>query len=467
MRALTAISTLALLVPGTVLAQDAAGEAGAALEAVELPAVDLAEARRDDVKRQLYGQVAHFAVPIEVDVTPFDLDEGGGEWDIDGEDVRWRLRLRSSGALSLSLAFARFRMPEGGRLYVAAADGSERIGPFSVRDNEAHGQLWTPPLLTDDVVLEVRLPVDPFLDENMPYDLDLHLTRVHHGYAGFGQEQPLSGDCERDVACVDMPVWQDAARSVALVSVEGVRFCSGFMVNNTALDGKPLFVTAHHCGVTRENAPSVVVMWNFESPSCRAADDLELAASLRPSEQFQSGAALRASYEPTDVSLLELDDLPAAEWNVHYAGWDRSDALPEGATVIHHPNTDLKRLSVDHDPTKATFYLYDHAAEAGDHLMVETWEVGTTEGGSSGAPLFNENQRVIGQLHGGYADCGEEQADWFGRFAVSWEGGGRRGERLSDWLDPLATETLTLDGLDAADLIDARSETDRPELAAW
>ena len=58
----------------------------------------------------------------------------------------------------------------------------------------------------------------------------------------------------------------------------------------------------------------------------------------------------------------------------------------------------------------------------------------------------------MGQLHGGFAACGEPRADWFGRFSAAWEGRGRSSSRLSDWLDPLDTGAVTLDGLDASEI---------------
>ena len=65
---------------------------------------------------------------------------------------------------------------------------------------------------------------------------------------------------------------------------------------------------------------------------------------------------------------------------------------------------------------------------------IDQWELGVTEGGSSGSPLFDQNHRVIGQLYGGGAACAGSvnngQPDWYGRFDVSW------GLGLSEYLDP-------------------------------
>ena len=410
------------------------------IDRVELPKVDTDAILRADEQRAAAGQVAHYATPIEVEIDPFG---DHGTWEVfAGEMARWRLRLASPGALSLNLAFERFRLPVGSSFHLTSADGHWRVGPMTERDNEEHGQLWTPPIPGDELVLELRLPIDGVDDA-----LELELSQVNHGYAGFGEEEPISGPCHRDVACSEAEPWSDQVRSVALISVEGSRFCSGFLVNNTALDGRPFFITANHCDVTPRTAPSVVVLWNHEREGCGG----EVEGARHGFDQFQTGAIWRAAHRASDTLLLELDD-PPSPFGVFYAGWDRSAAEPVRSTVIHHPNTDVKRISFDFDRATTTAHLDTEPKADGDHLRIGDWDMGSTEGGSSGAPLFNRDRRVVGQLHGGFAACDEPRADWFGRLSVAWDGNGRPGTRLSDWLDPLDTGSLVLDGLDGSEI---------------
>jgi len=75
------------------------------------------------------------------------------------------------------------------------------------------------------------------------------------------------------------------------------------------------------------------------------------------------------------------------------------------------------------------------------------WDAGTTEPDSSGSPLFDQNHHVVGQLHGGYAACGNNSSDWYGQFSVSWNGGGTSATRLRDWLDPGNTGVNSVDTL--------------------
>jgi hypothetical protein len=211
------------------------------------------------------------------------------------------------------------------------------------------------------------------------------------------------------------------------------------MVNNTAADSTPYFMTANHCGIAF-NAASLVVYWNFETSVCGGIPDGLL-------NQWQTGSYHRASYSPSDFTLVELDQDPDPAWGITFAGWDRSGADASSAVAIHHPNCDEKRISFEYQSTTVTSYLGTSVPGDGTHVRVTDWDLGTTEPGSSGSPLFDQNHRVIGQLAGGYAACGNDLSDWYGRFARSWTGGGSSSTRLSNWLDPGSTGAMSVDTL--------------------
>ena len=144
----------------------------------------------------------------------------------------------------------------------AAGDGPALV--FDDGDNADHGELWTPVVLGDALVIELTVPADAKVEPL------LELGFINSGYRLFGEARAAkSGSCNVDVVCPEGDDWRQEIASVGVFSFGGsIRSASGAMVNNTSFDGTPYFLTANHCGVSGAVAPSVVVYWNFESPAC-------------------------------------------------------------------------------------------------------------------------------------------------------------------------------------------------------
>ncbi|HOX25447.1 MAG TPA: hypothetical protein PLL30_12255 [Candidatus Krumholzibacteria bacterium] len=431
-----------------LLAGPAAGALAAGPRSLDLPGPDVATLAAEDAAARGGGGPERFASPYDLSLAP---DDGDG-WDrLPDGSHRWRLLVSAPGSLSLNFGFRRFDLPWGARLVIAGRQGPERT--FTAADNREDGQLWTPVVLGDTALVTLVLP---------PGDRDrfaLELQRVSRGYRYFGDtDQSKQGVCNIDVVCPEGDPWRRQIRSVAVYTVGGSWRCSGAMINNTGQDGTPYFLTANHCGVTSENAATVTVYWNFMSPECG-----QLAGGSL--EETQTGAIWRASYVATDMTLLELSALPDTASRVSYAGWDRRGIDVAQAVAIHHPSTDEKAISFEHDPLEITSYLSQVVPGNGTHWRVVDWDLGTTEPGSSGSPLFDQARRIIGQLHGGDAACGNDESDWYGRFALSWEGGGDAASQLAPWLDPTGSGAETLDIYDPYGPQEPPVEPDGDQLA--
>jgi len=319
------------------------------------------------------------------------------------------------------------------------------MGPFTPSDNEEHNQLWTPIIEQEECVVEINLP------ESSKENLQIEIGKINHAFLDVAAL--LSGSCNLDVICgaadgfpqVDNN--RDIIRSAAMYSLNGFETCSGALINNAREDCTPYYLTADHCGVSAGNAPSIVVYWNYENSVCRQPNS---AASGQGGDgsttTFNTGSVRRATYGNSDFTLVELDDAVEETANAYFAGWNREDIAPTSAVGIHHPNLEEKRISFEDDACSVTGY----GGPGTTHIQVSDWDVGTTEGGSSGSPLFDQNKRLVGQLTGGGAACGNDQPDWYGRMAVNWEGGGTPESRMKDWLDPDDTGVMFVNGRDVA-----------------
>ncbi|MBP7687116.1 MAG: InlB B-repeat-containing protein [Thermoflexales bacterium] len=409
---------------------------------LELPAVDVEALLAEDQLRAALDVPARFATPLVMSVS---IDQQGTWDELPAGGRLWRLRIHGANARSLNVGFTRYQMPVGGELWLYTPDNREQVGPFTAADNETHGQLWTPLLTGEELVLELRLPAGVARPQ-------LELGVVNYGYNSLeGAEAVYSGACNVDVVCPEGDGWRDEIRSVGVITVGGTDTCSGALINNTAQDRRPFFLTANHCGINSGNAATMVVYWNYQNSICRAPGS-PASGGIGDGQrnQFNSGAIWRASYAASDFTLVELDDPIDPAYNPRWSGWDRFTGDFASVVTIHHPAVEEKRISFENDATSTTAYLQIAVPGDGTHIRITDWDLGTTEGGSSGSPLFNLQHRIVGQLHGGYAACENNSSDWYGRLSVSWAGGGTASSRLSNWLDPLGLGVQTLDGRDAA-----------------
>ncbi|MCB0539904.1 MAG: T9SS type A sorting domain-containing protein, partial [Bacteroidetes bacterium] len=155
-----------------------------------------------------------------------------------------------------------------------------------------------------------------------------------------------------------------------------------------------------------------------------------------------SGTTLVANNADSDFALLKLSSAPPSNYEVYYSGWDRTGNPSAFQTGIHHPSGDLKKISRDNNPATQAMYSSAFCWRIGN------WEEGTTEGGSSGSPLFNDAGLIIGQLYGGSASCSNISEDFYGRFDVSWDYSNDIAKQLKNWLDPCGTNETTIEGYD-------------------
>ncbi len=436
----------AVLVSGTLTAQINRGGEPYAFShpvgnpaEVTMPAVDVqkyidedeAESRNNDgIKRPF-----RFGAELNVNISP----ENTGSWKTlpDGGHL-WQLRITSEGAKSLNFIFDRFYIPEGGRVFIYTPDRKYVAGAFTHQSLNPERVFSTSLYPGNSVIIECYEPL------SATGETDISLSTVVHGYRNFlfGTDKGNygnSGSCNININCPEGAGWQTEKRAVALILKGGYAHCTGTLINNTSNDGTPYFLTAYHC-IDGYSPSTFVFVFKNEANSC--------SGTTGPTIYTLNNASVIASGSNSDFALLRLNDTVPLSYNPYYAGWSRTSSAATSAAGIHHPSGDVKKISLTGRLSSSS---YNGSSDDGTHWKVSPWTDGTTEGGSSGSAIFNQNHLIVGQLHGGTASCNEPQGvDYYGKIAYSWTNNSASSSsaRLKDWLDPNNTGATTCQGYD-------------------
>ena len=335
-------------------------------------------------------------------------------------------------------------------MYLYNLDGTVVTGPVTASENISSDRTWSSNSFQgNSVILELRIPKN---EENKN---DLHISKVLLGLPYKMKANPsdslsfgnfnTSSSCNKNVLCSEGNAWINERKAICLIETSFGALATGALIANTCNTNRPYLLTAWHV-VNGRNPNDWTYIFGWWSSTCTPNTYNQQALLF-------NGASLKATYEQTDCSLLELFQIPSPTSDITYLGWSRSSTIPSSSVGIHHPSGDQMKISFANGTASiGTIYTYPNTA------WRVLWNLGASEPGSSGSPLFDVGHRVIGQAYSATQPPGppcnqQTGGNNYGRFDLSWTGGGTNSTRLSNWLDPSNTGAVTANTTNVSNLI--------------
>ena len=385
------------------------------------------------------------SIPININT-----QNSGTEYKLENSAYLWILKMSSTDAKSVILKFDRFDLPEDAEMYVYCNKSKIVLGPYTKEDNKSGQEYAIGIIPSDELTIEYYTKTST-LDSEHP---DFQISSFDYFFRGEEKtdenESKASGSCNVNVNCPEGANWQTQKKGVCRIIIGGY-YCTGTLINNTSQDGTPYILFADHC-VPNKNYPSstfntATFDFYYESTGCPNTP-------TATKKQFTGASHIAHGNEDdgTDFLLVKLTNATTAQIKssaLVYNGWDRGTTASTSGVGIHHPAGDIKKISTYTSTlTSSQFTNVSNSAWKAQWVKTQT-NFGITEGGSSGSPLFNNNQLVVGTLSGGESGCGaatSKQYDLYGKMSYHWNNsvnGSANTNKLQPWLDPKSTGATT------------------------
>jgi V8-like Glu-specific endopeptidase len=317
----------------------------------------------------------------------------------------WSLTISSPDAGSVRVHIENLDLPAGASLYFFSLHG-EAFGPWTGKGPEGTGDFWTESVFGQEGVLQVR--VSGPANEALLKQISFSVTEVGSVLPEFTDSPvgPRGGFCGNAPCIVDVSCnsggnsIRDGIAKMEWIAGPFIYTCTGGLLNDNNPSQNNYFLTANHCVNKANVARNVQFYWRFRTSSCNGSCPSNSGWPFKT-----TGSTLRTTGKAGDFTLLQLNSNPPA--GSVLLGWTTAPVANSNGVALHrvsNPNFGPQVYSAHSVDTSAPTC---QGWPRGQRIYSRD-TVGATDGGSSGGPVVNSSDQVVGQLSGA---CGFNPGD--------------------------------------------------------
>lgn len=295
--------------------------------------------------------------------------------------------IKRPGSTFIIVYFSSFQLEEGDTVEIVDSSGITR----ETFDSSQSGAFWAPAVDGDEVTI--------LLNSSSGSTSSFTIDSYGYGDPSLESESVLESTCGTDDK-TDRECHRGTYRYVNAGPVGRMLFQSGtswYNCSGSLLSYQNHFLTNNHCINTQSEADTLQVRWGYEYTTC--------GGSTTKSYNTTTGSTLHWTSSGLDATLLTINTSsynPALNHG-YLPVSGRALRKNEGIYIPQHPAGGRKKIAAQKDGVLWANVPTPLTTESGNTANSSFLHNADTVGGSSGSPVLDTQNRVIGLHHTGYA----------------------------------------------------------------
>jgi hypothetical protein len=318
-----------------------------------------------------------------------------------GDGLVWALAVKAELAGAIRLHVEDLNLPDGAELYVYSRAG-EAYGPYTGRGPDGTGEFWTTSLFGTEAIVQLRVAgTHAAASLNGAAFRITEIGIISPTFTGPEIDAAAASFCGNVSCIVDASCYsgansiKDAYAKMEWIAGPYIYTCTGGLLNDSNPSSTNYFLTANHCLSRTNTAKNVSFYWRFRTSSCNGA-----CPSNNGWPYKTTGSAVASTSRNGDYTLLSLNAAPPA--GSVKLGFTSAPVANTNGVALHRVSNPDFGPQVYNEQSVSTSAPTCTGWPRGERIYSKL-TLGATDGGSSGSPVVNSSDQVVGQLSGG---CG-------------------------------------------------------------
>ena len=311
----------------------------------------------------------------------------------------WAAAVSANEAGAIRLHVENMSLPRGVELYVYSRLG-EAYGPYTGAGPDGSGEFWTTALFGTEAILQLRA-ADSITASALSF-VSLQIKEVGIITQKFvdstTDSAAIAAFCSNPSCIVDASCYsaansiKDAYAKMEWIAGAFIYTCTGGLMNDSNPSSANYLLTANHCLSKSNTAKNVTFYWRFRTSSCNGSCPSNSGWPYKT-----TGASVAATGRSGDYTLLQLNSNPPA--GSVRLGFTSAPVANTNGVALHRVSNPNFGPQVYSEQSVSTSAPTCTSWPRGERIYSRT-TLGGTDGGSSGSPVVNASDQVVGQLSG-------------------------------------------------------------------